>query len=229
MWAPGRLALPSVDIVGDRVLFQPDAGPTRFTPALDAVTAANRVYVVDAYDWTDATFPSPDDLRNFLNEVWLDRRVTGLFLRDISGHAEAGGYLPAQQTALPPFYFPGFAVAGMDEASVRSRARDVRRMTFRMLDIAPIAYAQPPPPEIISAVHGKLSWRGSAGAATYSIERSNDLTATGSWNTVCDQCVTDLSPTWQDAGAPASPAWYRITPYNINQHIGMPSDPVANR
>ena len=225
----GRLALPSVDIIGDRFAFAPNAGTYRFTPALNAATRANRIYIIDAYDWTDATFPTVDDLKTFMEEVRLDRRLTGLFLRDLSGHAEQGGYLPPPPNALPPLYFPGFAIAGMDEATVRSRAREVRRITFRMLDLLPTAYAQPPPPQIIAAIRGKVSWRGSAGAAAYSIERSMDLTAIGSWQTLCDQCVTDLVPSWQDTSVPAAPVWYRMVPYNINKHIGMPSDPVANR
>jgi hypothetical protein len=225
----GRLALPSVDILGDRFSFQPDAGPTRFAAGLDAVTNANRIYFIDSYDWTDATFRTPNDLQSFMLEIRLDRRLTGVFLRNLSGHAQNGGYLPAPANEMPPLYFPGFGIAGMDEASVRDRARNVRRLTFRMLDMLPLAYAQPNPPQIISAVHGKVTWRGSAGAADYSIERSSDITATGSWQTLCDQCATDLSPSWQDPNVPGTPVWYRMKPYNINGHIGMTSDPVANR
>jgi hypothetical protein len=225
----GRLALPSVDILGDRFAFQPDSGPTRFAAALDAVTGANRIYFIDSYDWTDATFRTPDDLQSFMLEIRLARSLTGVFVSNLSGHAENGGYLPPPANELPPLYFPGFAIGGMDEASVRDRARNVRRLTFRMLDILPLAYAQPAPPTIISVVHGKVTWRGSAGAADYSIERSGDLTAIGSWQTLCDQCATDLSPSWQDPNVPSTPVWYRMKPYNINNHFGLTSDPVANR
>jgi hypothetical protein len=225
----GRLALPSVDILGDRFSFQPEAGPTRFADSLDAVTSANRIYVIDSYDWTDATFRKPEDLQSFMLELRLDRRLTGAFVSNLSGHAENGGYLPPPPNELPPLYFPGFAIAGMDEASVHDRARNVRRLSFRMLDILPLAYAQPDPPIIISVVHGKVTWRGSAGALNYSIERSSDLTAIGSWTTLCDQCATDLSPSWQDPNVPTTPVWYRMKPYNINHHFGMTSDPVANR
>ncbi len=225
----GRLALPSVDILGDRLSFKPEAGPTRFAAALDAVTGANRIYIVDSYDWSDATFAKPADLQSFMHELWLDRRSTGAFVSNISGHAQDGGYLPPPPNELPPLYFPGFAIAGMDENSVRDRARNVRRLTFRMLDILPLAYAQPDPPTIVSVLHGKVTWRGSAGAADYSIARSADLTAIGSWTTLCDQCATDLSPSWQDPNVPSTPVWYRMTPYNMNHHIGMTSDPVANR
>jgi hypothetical protein len=224
-----RLALPSVDILGDRLLFQPGAGPDRFAAALNAVTGAGRIYVIDAYDWTDATFPTPGDLRDFHDEASRERRLSGAFLSDLSGHAQAGGYLPPPPDELPPLYFPGFAIAGMDQDAVRARARWVRRFSFRMLDLASPSYLQPEAPQIIAVTHGKVTWRGSAGSADYSIERSADPTAVGSWQAVCDRCVTDLVPAWQDPDVPAMPVWYRMVPYNFNGHIGMTSDPVANR
>ena len=226
---PARLALASVDIVGDRIEGDPDAGPDRFEPALNAVTGASRVYVIDSYDWSDATWRTPADLVAFVEEVFLDRRLSGAFVSDVMGHADQGGYVKAPQGVLPPLYTPGFAIGGMDEADVRKRARAVRRMTFRMMDLMPVAYPQPDAPTIISAVHGKLRWQGAAGALNYSIERSPDLTTIGSWQTLCDHCATDENPMWQDPNVPAGQVWYRMLPFNVNSHEGHPSDPVADK
>jgi hypothetical protein len=98
-----------------------------------------------------------------------------------------------------------------------------------MLDMPPIAFTQADAPKIISAVHGKLRWRGGAGALKYSIERTDDVSLDGSWTVLCDQCVSDADSSWQDPSVPTGPAWYRIKPYNANLHVGLPSAPVANK
>jgi hypothetical protein len=224
-----RLALPTVDVLGDRIAGTPDAGPTRFRAALDAVTGANRAYLIDSYDWSQATWRTPDDLQAFIDALYHDRRSVGAFVSDIYGHAQQGGYVAPPRGGPTPMYFPGFAIAGMDAESVRSRDRAVRKFSYRMEELNPIAYFEPKPPEIISVQHGVVRWRGSAGAMTYSIARTGDLTATNSWETVCDKCAADTSPVWQDVNVPSGPSWYRITPYNINDHQGLPSLPVANR
>jgi mannan endo-1,4-beta-mannosidase len=112
---------------------------------------------------------------------------------------------------------------------VQHRARAVRRLSYRMMDLEPIAFAKTAAPQIISVVHGNVHWRGSASALVYSIERSGDLTLTGSWQTLCDKCASDTNPFWQDPAVPNAPVWYRMTPFNVNLHSGIPSAPVANR
>jgi hypothetical protein len=225
---PARLALPSVDIIGDRIEGDPDAGPTRFEDALDAVTGASRVYIIDSYDWSSATWKTDKDLTDFMNEIYLERRISGALVSNVAGHAEQGGYLPPPPGTLP-LYTPGFATGGMDENSVRQRARTARRLTFRMMDLMPVSFPQPNAPKILAAIHGKLRWQGSAGAMDYSIERSSDLTTIGSWKTLCDHCATDVNPVWQDPSVPAGQVWYRMTPFNANGHQGYPSDAVANQ
>lgn len=224
-----RIALPSVDVLGDRIAGQPDAGPGRFTAALEAVTTAGRAYVIDSYDWSAATWHTPDDLQAFMDALRHDRRLTGAFVSDVYGHSQLGGFVAAPASGLPPLYFPGFAIAGMDADSVQNRARAVRRFSYRMLDLNPIAYAKPDAPDIISVVHGKVTWRGSAGTLVYSVARSEDPTALDSWTTLCDKCVGDTNSAWQDPSVPSGPAWYRVTPFNVNLHQGFPSQPVMNR
>ncbi|MEJ0048310.1 MAG: hypothetical protein WDN04_20925 [Rhodospirillales bacterium] len=226
---PEQLALPSVDIIGDRVEPSPGAPPDGFSDAVTAVTKAGRVYVIDEYGWTPAHFATPDDLSAFQAAVVRDRAVTGAFVSDLGSHADQGGYLPPARPGQPALYFPGTAVPHMDADAMQARARAVRRFSYRMMDLVPIAFAKADPPEIISVLHGKLRWRGTAGAVKYSIERTNDVTLDGSWKTVCDQCVSDADPVWQDPALPTGPAWYRLTPYNANLHAGLPSDPVQNK
>jgi mannan endo-1,4-beta-mannosidase len=226
--APEQLALPSVDIVGDRAMPQPGAPPEAFADAFQAVTKAGRVYIIDEYSWTPAHFPSVDDLTAFHAAIVGDRGVTGAFVSDLTGHADDGGYLPRTRPTQPVLYFPGIAEPPVDADAMQARSRAVRRLSYSMMDLLPIAFAQTEAPKIISVLHGKLRWRGVAGALKYSVERTDDVTLIGSWTTICDQCATDADPTWQDPAVPTGPAWYRVTAYNANLHGGLASDPVRN-
>jgi mannan endo-1,4-beta-mannosidase len=226
---PEQFAPPSVDIVGDRVTPQPGAPPDAFVDALQTVTKTGRAYVIDEYSWTPAHFPTLDDLSAFQAALVKNRSATGAFAGDLAGHSENGGYLPPARPGQATLYFPGTAAPPIDLETMQARARAVRRLSYGMIDMPPIAFAQADAPKILSAVHGKLRWRGGAGALKYSIERTDDVTLDGSWKVLCDQCATDADPTWQDPTVPTGPAWYRITPYNANLHVGLPSDPVANK
>ena len=61
-----------------------------------------------------------------------------------------------------------------------------------------------------------MYWRGSAGAASYSVQRA--VRASGPWVAVCSRCVTDLS----NGFAATRAAWYRVIAYNLD---GKPSRP----
>ena len=223
------LALDTVDIVGDRVAPKPGSPPDLFTPAQQAVTAAGRIYVIDSYAWSPAHWQTLDDLEAFLKAIEKDRSVSGAFVNDLGAHADQGGWLPAAHPGVSTIYFPAAPTPEMDVATMEPRARAVRRLSYGMMDLVPIAFAPVDPPTIISVTHGKVVWRGSAGATKYSIARSADITQTGSWQTLCDRCVTDATPSWQDPAVPTAPTWYRVTPYNANLHAGLPSDPMESK
>ena len=224
-----QIGTPSVDIVGDRLAPKPGTAPNYFTAAQQSVTQAGKVYVVDSYGWAPSNWTTLDDLEAFFTEMERDRLITGVFSTDLGAHADQGGWLPPTRPGVQMLYYPQAPTPQVDAASMGQRARAVRRLVYRMMDLSPIAFALPDQPEILSAQHGKLTWRGAPGAITYSIERSSDLTQTGSWTILCDRCVTDADPHWQDPAVPTEPVWYRITPYNPNMHIGLPSDPIKNQ
>jgi mannan endo-1,4-beta-mannosidase len=227
------LALPTVDMLGDRVMPGLDANGAAVNDAVDAVTRANRIYVIDAYGWTPAQWTVQDDFQAFLKAIIKNRAIAGAFVSDLSGHAEAGGYLPPGTAAAPSgpaLYFPGWTTPAADAATMQARSRAVRRLSFGMNDLLTQPFVNVDQPVILSAAHGKLVWRGAAGAVSYGIARSADIATPGSWTTLCEQCVTDAQPSWQDPSPPATgPVWYRMIPYNANAHAGMYSDPVKDR
>ncbi len=223
------LATPSVDIVADAVAPQPGARPDLFADALATVLKTGRVYLIDSYAWTPQNWATGDDLQAFLTALVKHREAAAAFASDLGAHADAGGWLPPTRPGMATLYYPGLNTPKMDFDTMTQRARAVRRLSYRMTDLLPAAFATVDQPDLLSVQNGKLAWRGAAGAVNYSVSRSTDLTTTGSWTTLCDACVTDEHPTWQDPNVPPGAVWYRITPFNANQHAGLPSEPVRNK
>ena len=229
---PGNfLATPSVDIVADRFMPAPGSPADGFTAANQAVAKTGRVYVINAYGWAPNSWRTVEDFQAFNDRLWENRTVAGAFVQSLSGHAESGGYLRVPRGEDPVLYFPGAAADGMDAAAMLLRARIVRHLSYHMLDYDIPGFGHVDPPSNVTAVRGRLTWRGAAGAASYSISRSTDVTLTGSWDVVCDKCVTDDKPFWQDPNPnPATtPTWYRMTSFNANGHTGIDTEPVRNK
>ena len=224
----GLVGLPTVDIIGDRVMPDVDPSGSGVAAAVDQVSRLNRVYIIDAYGWTPAQFPTQEGFERFLHAIIANRSITGAFLSDLSGHADRGGNLPPGLDGQS-LYFPGTTTPAAADDAMQARARAVRRLSFGMQDLLPVPFLNVGPPSIISAVHGHVVWRGAAGATAYGIARSKDITAGGSWQSVCDRCVTDAAGSWQDPQPAAGPVWYRMIPYNMNDHAGMFSDPAPNK
>jgi hypothetical protein len=213
-------ATQSVDIVGDTL------PPGDASAAAVAVTKADRVYMIDTLGWSPRAWKTADDFSAALDTLARQRLISGALIDGLQAHADGGGYLPP-----PPgeaaFYFPGLDTALDNAADMQVRGRAFRDFAYRMAEIPPPPFLMAPKPEIIASVHGRLSWRGSAGALSYRIERATDLVAPGAWSVVCDDCPETGKP-WQDPHVPAGPVWYRIAPINANGHASPPSLPFPN-
>ena len=231
--AASLFAPPSVDIVGDRLTPHGDtlAARGQLDDAVADASRAGRAYVLDDYGWAPSLWPAQADFETWLNDVTRARDLAGAIVGNLESHADRGGYLPAHApTALgeSALYFPGRQTGEADLTTMQERGRAIRRFNFAMAGlIHPPTYLLPPKPEILSAAHGKLVWRGAAGAANYTIERSPDPSSPFTWTTVCDACVTDDPGTWQDPH-PEGSQWYRLMPNNINGHHAVPSEPMSS-
>ena len=226
-------ATPSVDIVGDALTVGHDPAAARAWLAgnADTVGSAGRVYVLDSAGWSIAFWKTEDDLSAWLQAAAKQRSLSGVVFGRLAGHAAAGGFLPAPPgvpaQGIAALYFPGIKTAEMDAAAMQARGRALHRFASGMADLgmAP-AYLLCPQPAIISAAHGRVVWRGAAGAANYTVERSPDPAAPDAWQVVCDACATDAAGGWQDPKPPTGPAWYRVMPLNVNGHKSLPSEAV---
>ncbi len=229
--ATSLYAPPSVDIIGDNpaITGDPVAVRSALSRQVETVSTAGRAYVLDDFGWSPALWHSEADLEAWLADIVRGRLLEGALTGNLQGHADQGGYLPPPPPAGPglaALYFPGLATPDMDLATMEERGRALRRFYFAMVDVtlAP-SYQLTPKPEILTANHGRITWRGSAGAASYTVERSPDPSAPGTWTTVCDGCATDVPGFWQDPSPPDGPAYYRVMPLNINGHKAVPSEP----
>ncbi len=215
-------ATPSVDIVGDTV------PPGDASAASVAVSKADRIYMIDALGWSPRAWKTADAFEAALETLARQRLISGALIQGLQAHADGGGYLLPPPGGEAAFYFPGLDTGLDSAADMQVRGRAFRRFAYRMAEIPPPPFLMAPKPEIIAAVHGRLSWRGSAGALSYEIERATDLVAPGAWSVVCEDC-TDTAQPWQDPHLPPGPVWYRIAPINANGHASPPSPPFPNR
>jgi mannan endo-1,4-beta-mannosidase len=226
-------ATESVDIVGDKNPPQGDEHTLRLALAsgAGAVNAAGRVYALDGFDWGPRVWKTPDDLEVFLNSVYRERNVAFGLVSGLMGHADGGGFIqPMPGAAAAALYFPGIKTAELDGTEMTLRARKIRHFEYNMAEILLTpSFLLPPAPEIINVEHGKVTWRGAAGAASYAIQRSVNPDQFNSWETLCHPCGTPEDSVWQDPAPPGGNVWYRVMPFNVNDHKALPSAPVKNR
>ena len=232
---PSQYAPPSVDILGDRLQAAGDKAAQRalIEDTLDDIGPSGRAYVLDSFAWGPAVWKADKDLTDWLQAIVRARLLGGAFTGNLQGHADRGGNLPAPPPSSPgvsALYFPGVTTPEMDQTAMVSRTRLLRRFGYAMIDLTePPNYALTPKPEIVSVSNGRVVWRGAAGAAAYTIERSPDPGTPFSWETVCDACTTDAAGFWQDPSPPTGQLWYRVMPWNINLHRSEPSEPFQNK
>jgi hypothetical protein len=73
---------------------------------------------------------------------------------------------------------------------------------------------------LITGVTGfQVTWRGTAGADVYSVERSS-TSYSGPWTVVCNLCVTDNGTPWTDPSQPGGVLWYRVRAYTLSGVAG---------
>ncbi len=229
-------ATPHADIVGDRLTVTGDPAATRTlvegTVAL--VGKSGHAYVLDGFGWSPSVWKTEADLEGWLDDLSRARDLSGAIACCLQSHADQGGVLPPQPPNAPgeaALYFPGLTTADADLETMRLRGRALRRFNFAMAEqtLAP-SYLLPPQPEILGVAHGRVAWRGAAGAADYTIERAADPGAPGGWEVVCpadcDKAGTDV---WQDPNPVSGQVWYRVMPLNINGHHAYPSEPMQQK
>jgi mannan endo-1,4-beta-mannosidase len=209
----GGLAIPEIDLYTTH-FYNCTADPDVVTRAAAPVSAAGKVFYVGEYDWTQ---DSPEHLRRLLTMIEHDPRISGDLYWSLWGHADDFGYVSSDIYSL---HSPG------DDGGRQQRVGALRAHAFTLRGAPVPTWAPPPAPTMLTVTPGaagvELRWRGSAGAAAYTIETAADVN--GPWSVVCDACMHDQDLPFATS---ALSALVRVTPVACDRTLGVASAEVA--
>jgi len=169
-------------------------------------------------------------LREFLDYVQNEEGMCGVLLWSMYFHHRDGGFYWHQIFTYPAvwaYHWPGFpSASAQQEQGVLNTLRDAA-FKIQGLPVAPV----PVPGRAQMLPVGPvplMSWRGSAGASGYDLQRAD--TPAGPWSTLA-QNVSDADtayrPLWSDTTAePGRKYFYRVVARNASG-MAEPSDPVG--
>ncbi|MFO1478178.1 MAG: hypothetical protein U1F98_16205 [Verrucomicrobiota bacterium] len=180
-----------------------------------AETRGKKPLVVDEFG-----LATTENIRNLMNVIREDGIAGGL-LWSIRGHRRDGGWYYHNEGGTPvnSYHYPGFAAGSAYE---ETRLLDLLRSQAFALRGEPLPAIEPPsPPPVLMHRDGGFLWRGSTGAAFYTIERS--ASAEGPWTVAAtglqDSIAADAKAVeeradsrpmllWYDEAASPNHTWY---------------------
>mgnify|MGYP001075693267 CR=1 FL=1 len=206
----GSLLLAQVDAFSDH-FYPPDT--TRLGLDVVLTTTAGKLFVVGEFGWPTPVTPS------FL--AWMEGSVDGVAYDaywSLFGHDDNYGYV--QHNDGFTLHWPG------DNAAMAANATLLRTHAYVMSTNTappPPAAAITAPPLVTFANATVLAWRGTAGAATYSINAST-VGPAGPFAPLCTACYTDNdTPIALPLPPNTTTAWLVVAPANV---AGVPG-PVS--
>jgi mannan endo-1,4-beta-mannosidase len=163
-------------------------------------------------------------------ELVIRRHISGALLWSLRFHNRDGGFYwhsePSGGLLYKAYHFPGFTTG---EAYSEPELMDlVRRKAFEIQGLAVPPIELPEPPFLLPEAQPGLSWRGSAGASGYDVERA--VSSAGPWRVVAsnvDDSMVQYRPLFVDETAkPGNSYFYRIRARN-SAGISAPSNVVG--
>ena len=205
---PDTLAAPGVDIV-DVHYYPPTSEKVRADAA--TITGAGKVYIAGEYGSVSAS-------TELFAPLIGDANVTGMLSWSLFGHNDRHGFVPHNDGFT--VHYPGddARMAATVEAQI-AYAKAVSTVPARRLRLD-----RPLITEI--AKQGGLnvlSWRGTAGAVGYRVERSR--TGHDRWIPAHTGLLTDNQTPWIDQASPGDVS-YRVVPVDRYERRGPASEPV---
>lgn len=207
------LNIPSVDILD--VHYYPADHEKLLADALE-VEQAGKVYIAGEFGWPDC------DLETFLSTAEQSDAVAGTFFWSLFGNHDRGGLV--QHFDGFTVHYPGNAV----NEDVASRIMSLRRHAFIMSGREVPEEAAPKAPFMLHANQGSIAFRGSAGAAYYTVEKSTG-DPEGPWQIVFNKRSADGAVNWIDpTRIQSAKAYYRVKGINMSGIEGPYSDVVLS-
>lgn len=154
-------------------------------------------------------------MKDFLDAVTRNESVSGFTLWSLFSHRDDHGFVNHNDGFT--LHYPG------DDLDMRERVSTISA-SFSKVSGVREARRVLSPPEITSIEHGTISWRGSAGAASYSVERSPRKH--GPWTQIATG-LTDLSPPFTDRSDERY--WHRVCAFSAKMVASPCSNPQQER
>ena len=207
---PESLAMPEVDIVtthhypGSKISKTFD----QFLRDNWAKAKGKKVYVAGEFG-----FVSTGQMDLAMKAI-QDTGMSGGLLWSLRFRDRDGGFYwhsePFGGDQYKAFHWPGSSLgAAYDETNLMAM---VRRHAFEIRGLAPPPISVPTPPTLLPiAGVAAISWQGSVGAASYTVERAP--AAGGPWKTAgqeIDESAVQYRPLFADESAPAGDWYYRV-------------------
>ncbi|MCL9662654.1 cellulase family glycosylhydrolase [Paenibacillus hunanensis] len=207
-----KLDIPELDII-DVHYYPPSA--EQLHADVDKVSSAGKVYIAGEYDW------SSDQTGSFLQAVESNEKVSGTFFWSLFGHHDQGGYV--QHNDGFSVHYPGHGYS--DVRLGRIQALRQHAYQLRQARIPEILITEAP--LILSTDEGRIVFRGVAGSATYTLERSSK-SPSGPWQPVIERQAYHNGE-WKDAlRVKEEKVYYRIKAITLNGVEGPCSQPVES-
>jgi hypothetical protein len=205
---PGALREPAIDIVTTHHYEKdPLVIPGHIRQNL-AVIKRRKVYIVGEFGFA----PTAAN-KAIIDEVIADKNdIAGALVWSLRFHDQDGGFYwhsePFGDNLYEAFHWPGFASGeAYDEAHMMAM---VRNAAFAIQGMTPPALAAPAAPELLPIDDvSAISWRGSAGATAYNVERATD--PDGPWERVgynVSDAEVPYFPLFDDEGARIGGTYY---------------------
>ena len=201
---------------------------------LAACRRARKPFLVYEYGWDRTNYATRGDFARLLASLQRNSQIAGDAFWALQAHRDGHGWMPIPADTTDPnialhgesgqwwaLYYPGVATLVNSASDMRTRAQLIRTHNYRMRGLAVPPHMIPPAPRITSATTTRIYWQGSAGAATYSVERAAGRS--GPWATVCRGCVDDGSDGFNPLGRAG---WYRVIASNLDGRVSRPSPAV---
>ncbi len=223
---PESLALPEIDVVTTHHYPNP-----RRTNSFDQFIRENwakakgkKAYVIGEFG-----FVSTEKMGETMQAI-RDTGAAGGLLWSLRFRDHEGGFYwhsePYGNNTYKAFHWPGSTLgAAYDETNLMNL---VRRNAFAIRGALPSPVPIPAPPALLPITDAAaISWQGSVGAASYTVERAPG--AAGPWGVAgqgIDESFVQYRPLFADESAPAGDWYYRVRANNATG-VSEPSNVVG--
>jgi mannan endo-1,4-beta-mannosidase len=179
-----------------------------------ALTKGKKAYLVGEFGFVETPHIAS------ATQTTIDDGISGALLWSLRMHRREGGFywhmeVGTGRNIYKAFHWPGFPSGDRyDEQTVMKLVRD---KAYEIRGLKPPKLERPAPPKLLPIEKvSAISWQGSAGAASYDVERASDVN--GPWGAIArnssDGDVQYRPLLNDDSAIPGREYWYRVVARN---------------